>query len=160
MLERESANCRVEVPKTGSGLVIMLEREITNGRVLCCDKIVKKRGIAKSVVAEPAGVVIERKGANSIFEFAVVVKDHRVSSNGRVPVAGGVEQHRCSANCSIGIRPGTAGEGQRSSTRSEEHTSELQSLTNLVCRLLLEKKNFSTLSQSTVCPSLNISNTS
>src|SRR5438046_6101083 len=28
-----------------------------------------------------------------------------------------------------------------SCTRSEEHTSELQSLTNLVCRLLLEKKN-------------------
>src|SRR5437016_7338501 len=25
--------------------------------------------------------------------------------------------------------------------RSEEHTSELQSLTNIVCRLLLEKKN-------------------
>src|SRR5262249_56359059 len=29
----------------------------------------------------------------------------------------------------------------RPSWRSEEHTSELQSLTNLVCRLLLEKKN-------------------
>src|SRR5262249_56338080 len=29
----------------------------------------------------------------------------------------------------------------QSETRSEEHTSELQSLTNLVCRLLLEKKN-------------------
>src|SRR5438046_8035429 len=28
-----------------------------------------------------------------------------------------------------------------SHVRSEEHTSELQSLTNLVCRLLLEKKN-------------------
>src|SRR5262249_60678492 len=28
----------------------------------------------------------------------------------------------------------------RSRGRSEEHTSELQSLTNLVCRLLLEKK--------------------
>src|SRR5437016_10539570 len=27
-----------------------------------------------------------------------------------------------------------------SAVRSEEHTSELQSLTNLVCRLLLEKK--------------------
>src|SRR5262249_62430129 len=26
--------------------------------------------------------------------------------------------------------------------RSEEHTSELQSLTNLVCRLLLAKKNY------------------
>src|SRR5437016_7855911 len=30
-------------------------------------------------------------------------------------------------------------------SRSEEHTSELQSLTNLVCRLLLEKKNPATL---------------
>src|SRR5438093_8261013 len=29
----------------------------------------------------------------------------------------------------------------RDVTRSEEHTSELQSLTNLVCRLLLENKN-------------------
>src|SRR5262249_62417315 len=29
----------------------------------------------------------------------------------------------------------------RREPRSEEHTSELQSLTNLVCRLLLEKKN-------------------
>src|ERR1019366_7020176 len=28
----------------------------------------------------------------------------------------------------------------RTRSRSEEHTSELQSLTNLVCRLLLEKK--------------------
>src|SRR5262249_61908435 len=29
-------------------------------------------------------------------------------------------------------------------SRSEEHTSELQSLTNLVCRLLLEKKKITT----------------
>src|SRR5438093_4794439 len=29
---------------------------------------------------------------------------------------------------------------QAGASRSEEHTSELQSLTNLVCRLLLEKK--------------------
>src|SRR5437016_10200732 len=33
----------------------------------------------------------------------------------------------------------------RPSSRSEEHTSELQSLTNLVCRLLLEKKKINTL---------------
>src|SRR5262249_61813574 len=33
------------------------------------------------------------------------------------------------------------GEPERHQIRSEEHTSELQSLTNLVCRLLLEKKN-------------------
>src|SRR5438093_1900910 len=31
---------------------------------------------------------------------------------------------------------------QPSIERSEEHTSELQSLTNLVCRLLLEKKKY------------------
>src|ERR1039458_3480484 len=31
--------------------------------------------------------------------------------------------------------------GSAKSTRSEEHTSELQSLRHLVCRLLLEKKN-------------------
>src|SRR5258706_9854856 len=44
-------------------------------------------------------------------------------------------------------RPGPAGAGSRARAaggtaggRSEEHTSELQSLTNLVCRLLLEKK--------------------
>src|SRR5215213_1189377 len=32
------------------------------------------------------------------------------------------------------------GDGGLGDDRSEEHTSELQSLTNLVCRLLLEKK--------------------
>src|SRR5262249_62005529 len=36
---------------------------------------------------------------------------------------------------SLELRPGS---------RSEEHTSELQSLTNLVCRLLLEKKKKNT----------------
>src|SRR5438093_2324547 len=40
------------------------------------------------------------------------------------------------ADAEGGVWP--AGEAE---VRSEEHTSELQSLTNLVCRLLLEKKN-------------------
>src|SRR5256885_12687522 len=44
--------------------------------------------------------------------------------------------------------PGAAGELVNSSTaygyRSEEHTSELQSPCNLVCRLLLEKKKNNT----------------
>src|SRR5262249_59466906 len=40
------------------------------------------------------------------------------------------------------VRGGERGNGerQRGPPRSEEHTSELQSLTNLVCRLLLQKK--------------------
>src|SRR5258706_8662449 len=36
--------------------------------------------------------------------------------------------------------PNSARAGLGAAIRSEEHTSELQSLTNLVCRLLLEKK--------------------
>src|ERR1022692_2558508 len=36
--------------------------------------------------------------------------------------------------------PWTANPGKPRKTRSEEHTSELQSPCNLVCRLLLEKK--------------------
>src|SRR2546430_17610927 len=40
---------------------------------------------------------------------------------------------------SLALRP--AGRGKsRGAPRSEEHTSELQSQSNLVCRLLLEKK--------------------
>src|SRR5256885_10944877 len=46
----------------------------------------------------------------------------------REEVRGGGERH--------GIRKGAA----RAHIRSEEHTSELQSPCNLVCRLLLEKK--------------------
>src|SRR5258706_3550289 len=37
--------------------------------------------------------------------------------------------------------------------RSEEHTSELQSLTNLVCRLLLEQKRRRTMPSSIRCAS-------
>src|ERR1039457_3097669 len=37
-------------------------------------------------------------------------------------------------------RPGISGMQSRRESRSEEHTSELQSPCNLVCRLLLEKK--------------------
>src|SRR3989339_901107 len=37
--------------------------------------------------------------------------------------------------------------------RSEEHTSELQSLTNLVCRLLLEKKHMPKISEWSTVPS-------
>src|SRR5437016_11350879 len=49
----------------------------------------------------------------------------------RFPVLGGFTlTTRCDAPPGSGL----------GSSRSEEHTSELQSLTNLVCRLLLEKK--------------------
>src|SRR5688572_32543250 len=40
--------------------------------------------------------------------------------------------------------------------RSEEHTSELQSQSNLVCRLLLEKKNITTVRRSTSATSSTV----
>src|SRR5260221_10739141 len=43
--------------------------------------------------------------------------------------------------------------GDRAADRSEEHTSELQSHSDLVCRLLLEKKNY------IACKTLNPSTT-
>src|SRR5438093_5957004 len=46
---------------------------------------------------------------------------------------------RCTRDCSA--QPHQAPQAWANvESRSEEHTSELQSLTNLVCRLLLEKK--------------------
>src|SRR5205814_8612550 len=45
------------------------------------------------------------------------------------------------ADSSFTVRLGdTSGKSSPASNRSEEHTSELQSLRHLVCRLLLEKK--------------------
>src|SRR5687767_15752684 len=41
-------------------------------------------------------------------------------------------------------RAGAVGLRHRLQRRSEEHTSELQSLAYLVCRLLLEKKKYNT----------------
>src|SRR5438067_9437715 len=43
---------------------------------------------------------------------------------------------------SLPLRDHSRPQGPERDTRSEEHTSELQSRFDLVCRLLLEKKNF------------------
>src|SRR5256885_7799897 len=62
------------------------------------------------------------------------------------------ERKWLSRNCSTGRRRGrcvaSVGLGglKRAEPRSEEHTSELQSPCNLVCRLLLEKKKKNTCS--------------
>src|SRR5437588_7520526 len=49
---------------------------------------------------------------------------------------------RSGARSTTSWPPGPPGPSRRSrATRSEEHTSELQSHSDLVCRLLLEKKN-------------------
>src|SRR5256886_11957252 len=52
-----------------------------------------------------------------------------------VNVAGGVRIDEPGADLAVALAIASAARG-----RSEEHTSELQSQSNLVCRLLLEKK--------------------
>src|SRR5947207_6095270 len=47
----------------------------------------------------------------------------------------------CHAGCCRRPPPAPAARPARPRSRSEEHTSELQSHSDLVCRLLLEKKN-------------------
>src|SRR5437016_8454299 len=51
------------------------------------------------------------------------------------------------SSCQTENRPGAR---FRRARRSEEHTSELQSLTNIVCRLLLEKKKADKLTRNDV----------
>ena len=142
--KRLRANCRVVDGKPASEGVITRERQSANGSVITGENTGKKRAIAKSAVAgsvdvaEQRGIaksvvvvgctgsarviIIEHKGADTIVEAANGVVDERVSSNGHVLVAGEVEDHRCGANCGIGIRigpgPCSTGEGQRSSTNT------------------------------------------
>src|SRR2546430_12750203 len=47
----------------------------------------------------------------------------------------------CARSCARPRSRGTSSDRRCRPERSEEHTSELQSQSNLVCRLLLEKKN-------------------
>src|SRR5256885_6684657 len=51
----------------------------------------------------------------------------------------GAADHRCASESQRWER--ASARSKSSGSRSEEHTSELQSPCNLVCRLLLEKKN-------------------
>src|SRR5438132_10320991 len=65
-------------------------------------------------------------------------------------VAGVVERHHLLLE---------RGEDQLGLERSEEHTSELQSHSDLVCRLLLEKKKRATDLRTTISPSRKMDNT-
>src|SRR5262249_61691240 len=57
------------------------------------------------------------------------------------------ERSTMSARSSATRRRKAGSARRRAAVRSEEHTSELQSLTNLVCRLLLEKKKRTTIAE-------------
>src|SRR5256885_10336306 len=74
-------------------------------------------------------LMIRRPPRSTLFPYTTLFRSPRPSS--RSPSA-----------CSLSRRspPGHELSSGRQTARSEEHTSELQSPCNLVCRLLLEKK--------------------
>src|SRR5688572_33049458 len=69
-------------------------------------------------------LMIRRPPRSTLFPYTTLFRSHGAARGRR---RGGRSGHR---------RP----DQRRRSGRSEEHTSELQSQSNLVCRLLLEKK--------------------
>src|SRR2546430_12240047 len=79
---------------------------------------------------------------------------HRPPSRARSPVRRSVprrsDSSRLTPFCTSACSPCSA----YTPKRSEEHTSELQSQSNLVCRLLLEKKNVDASCQVAVMPPL------
>src|SRR2546425_9225853 len=77
--------------------------------------------------------MIRRPPRSTLFPYTTLFRSHeRKETGGRATYASGVALvHR------TGLR---SGDSSSLHVRSEEHTSELQSLAYLVCRLLLEKK--------------------
>src|SRR2546427_3930106 len=82
--------------------------------------------------------MIRRPPRSTLFPYTTLFRSAAAAQR-RQPGLGGT------AHLRAGPRPIAAADGpgaghQRAPPRSEEHTSELQSQSNLVCRLLLEKK--------------------
>src|SRR2546430_8394376 len=72
--------------------------------------------------------MIRRPPRSTLFPYTTLFRSNNApSEGGRIAASLGVPK--------VAPPPRTAEE------RSEEHTSELQSQSNIVCRLLLEKKN-------------------
>src|SRR5688572_32303920 len=76
-------------------------------------------------------ILIRRPPRSTLFPYTTLFRSERPLSPWGGPPA---ERRSCSSRTSLPRRP------RWRRARSEEHTSELQSQSNLVCRLLLEKK--------------------
>src|SRR2546425_1834802 len=74
--------------------------------------------------------MIRRPPRSTLFPYTTLFRSRLVRRSRQVPRGA----------TSVGPSHERAVSGQRRGLRSEEHTSELQSLAYLVCRLLLEKK--------------------
>src|SRR2546430_8875744 len=88
--------------------------------------------------------MIRRPPRSTLFPYTTLFRSRRGARPGeRLGAVGRLERHRHQRRQPMHARrhEGARGNvGKHSAARSEEHTSELQSQSNLVCRLLLEKK--------------------
>src|SRR5260221_4399304 len=83
--------------------------------------------------------MIRRPPRSTLFPYTTLFRSEGVAVG--AGATGSVGRVRASNLASFGFSTATGGEAGSSFTvRSEEHTSELQSHSDLVCRLLLEKK--------------------
>src|SRR5438093_8074968 len=81
--------------------------------------------------------MLRRPPRSTLFPYTTLFRSHVWESD----VAGfGIDIWMTTEAVASGVRVCQSFLGAKIHNRSEEHTSELQSLTNLVCRLLLEKK--------------------
>src|SRR2546425_4917007 len=94
--------------------------------------------------------MIRRPPRSTLFPYTTLFRSRvRHAHDRQVRDGAGVHGPRHRAYRRAGHSFARSGKGRRPDGRSEEHTSELQSLAYLVCRLLLEKKKKKTTSTAT-----------
>src|SRR5256885_9535853 len=81
-------------------------------------------------------LMIRRPPRSTLFPYTTLFRSHPADGAGGASGRARIPRDPRPRGGAVG-RPGEAARGRG---RSEEHTSELQSPCNLVCRLLLEKK--------------------
>src|SRR5260370_22605143 len=87
--------------------------------------------------------MIRRPPRSTLFPYTTLFRSQFGPPHRRRTPGGRASQEACPNNAAAWVVPEarTSNSSKVAACRSEEHTSELQSHLNLVCRLLLEKKN-------------------
>src|SRR5947199_6535662 len=88
-----------------------------------------------------------RTPTSTLFPYTTLFRSYFITyaysadfASGKWGCSGRSPPPLCPATSALPSRPTISTSTSRDGKRSEEHTSELQSLRHLVCRLLLEKK--------------------
>src|SRR2546430_13706911 len=88
--------------------------------------------------------MIRRPPRSTLFPYTTLFRSNRGAPCWRQRYSSGTAGQKISSPISDRRRAAGNASATQASARSEEHTSELQSQSNLVCRLLLEKKKKTT----------------